>query len=96
MTLAVRELVVQNRQPLTFRRGSGNEQSILEVRVRMGARKPIRDLAIDGGHLFQRELTHVVPFGPEAHLMKESVAFADQTTRLVARRLLLERCQTEL
>src|SRR6185369_5771966 len=70
IAFSVRELVVQNQQPLTFRRRPGNEQSVFEVRIGMCARKPIRDLAIDGRHLLQRELTHVLPLGPEAYLMK--------------------------
>lgn len=64
--VAARELVVQDREAPTARRGARGDEAAAEVRLRVRACEPVGELAIDGWHFLEGELAHVGPLGAEA------------------------------
>src|SRR6478672_3940970 len=58
-------------------------------------RGPVRQLPIDGRHLLQRELVHVVPVGAKPHLMQPQWTFARDAPRLVGRCLFCRIIETD-
>ncbi len=65
------------------------------MRLGMRAGEPIRDLPIDRWHLLDCEFTNVVPAIRKAGLMEVATVFMHDATRLVRRRLLVFRVETQ-
>ena len=82
-SVALGELAVEEGEAAAVGEGARDGEASLEVRCGVGAGVPVGDDAIDGRHLLEGELVHVVPLVVELDLVEQEVVLADEAAGLV-------------